>query len=102
VIPDVCAPATLDAFRKLLAGTLPFEPSTMQESLNPKCKMISKSGMSKKNTYEVLLGTMFASEPHPLIDSGPQVRVVLLEEVRRQVGVASAGERVVFFSVAVE
>jgi hypothetical protein len=38
---------------------------------------------------------MLASKPHPLIDSGPQVRVVLLEEACRPVGVASTGERVV-------
>ena len=38
---------------------------------------------------------MFASEPHPLIDSCPQVVVVLLEEARGPVGVASTGERVI-------
>lgn len=38
---------------------------------------------------------MFASEPQPLVDSGPQVVVVLSEEARRPVGVASAGEWIV-------
>ena len=38
---------------------------------------------------------MFASEPQPVIDGGPQVIVVLLEEARRPVRVASAGEWVV-------
>jgi hypothetical protein len=47
----MCAPATLDTFRELLAGISPFEPSTMQESLNPKCNMISESGMSKEKKH---------------------------------------------------
>ena len=38
---------------------------------------------------------MFASKPHPLIDSCPQVIVVLLEEARGPVGIASTSERVI-------
>ena len=38
---------------------------------------------------------MFASEPQPLIDSSPQIVVMLLEEAGRPVGVASTSERVV-------
>ena len=38
---------------------------------------------------------MLTSEPQPVIDGSPQIVVVLLEEARRPVRVASAGEWVV-------
>ena len=53
---------------------------------------VKKEGRS---TYEIFLRTVFASEPQPVVESRPQVIVVLLEEARRPVGVTSTSEWVV-------
>jgi hypothetical protein len=42
---------------------------------------------------------MFTSEPQPVIDGSPQIVVMFMEEARRPVRVASAGEWVVVPSV---
>jgi len=69
----------------------------MRRARNPKPNAISESSVNKQkgNTYEILLRTVFAGEPHPLVYSCPQVVMVLLEEARWPAGVASAGKRVV-------
>lgn len=49
----------------------------------------------KRDTYEILLGTVFTSKPQPVTDRRPQVIMVLLEKARRPIRVAPTSERVV-------
>lgn len=98
VLPDACTPATVDAFRKFLTGVSPFEPRTVQETLRERKnrKRSQQEWHEKKTgTYEIFLRTVFSSKPYPLIDSRPQVVVMLLEEARGPVGVASTREWVI-------
>jgi len=93
MFPNLHTSATLDTFCELFTSVPSFEPRTMQETLQKKSARVART--KQERTYEILLRTVFASEPQPLIHSCPQVVVVLLEEARRPVGVASTSERVV-------
>ena len=45
---------------------------TTHHARNPGRNILSNGGVSKgRSTHEILLGTMFSGEPHPLIDSSP-------------------------------
>ena len=98
MLADLNTPAAIDTFRKLLTGVPSLEPRAVQETLPRTRNDLSKNGAKKKtgeDTHEIFLRAMFAGEPQPLVNGRSQIVVVLLEEARRPVGVASTSERVV-------